>query len=88
MARDCSSLQALSDSLTAELAGARAEHERMSGALAVAEETARQRVAEHELMARLLAAEKLTSEQLRGELAVLRRDLEAARGTIESSAGE
>jgi chromosome segregation ATPase len=56
----------------------------MSGALALAEETARQRVAEHELMARVLAAEKLASEQLRGELMALRRDLEAARGTIES----
>jgi len=77
--------QTLSDTLTAEIAGARAERERMSGALSVAEETARQRVAEHELMARVLAAEKLTSEQLRGELAVLRRDLEAARGTIESA---
>jgi hypothetical protein len=73
--------QARSDSLTAEIAGVRAEHERMSSTLTLAEETVLQRVAEHELMARMLAAEKLASEQLRGELTTLRRDLEAARGT-------
>ena len=75
--------QALNDSLTAEIAAARADHERMSSALTLAEETARQRVSEHELMARLLADEKLVSEELRDELTALRRDLDAARGTIE-----
>ena len=77
--------QARIDGLTPELAGARAECERMSGVLALAEDTAQQRVSEHELMARVLAAERLTSEQLRGEVAELRRDLEAARGTTEAS---
>ena len=70
------------DRLTAELAGLRAEHQRMSRALAVAEETARQRVSEHELIARVLADEKLANEQLHGELAALRRDLEAAQGAF------
>ncbi|MBL9101060.1 MAG: hypothetical protein JNL82_08890 [Myxococcales bacterium] len=77
--------QARMDGLTAEIAGVRAQCERMSGALALAEAMAQQRVSEHELMARMLAAERLTSEQLRDEVAELRRPLEAARGPTEAA---
>ena len=74
--------QESNDKLTAELAGLRVEHERMSRALAAAEDTARQRASEHELLARVLADETLAKEQLRGELTALRRDLEAAQGAF------
>jgi hypothetical protein len=74
--------QESNDRLLAELTRLRVEHERMSRALAVAEETARQRVTEHDLIARVLADEKLANEQLRGELAALRRDLAAAQGAF------
>ena len=74
--------QESNDRLTADLAGLRAEHERMSRALAEAEATTRQQISEHGLIARVLADEKRANEQLRGELAALRRELETARGSF------